>query len=121
VELLSAYPEIAPQVEAERSERCRIPNSATPCDPNIPTLKEQGYRCHRGHMRGFAVPLRPDYVVKTLTDALKKITASKEFVDFMNKNQFGIKIRDQKEFTDFINDQFKTLEGVMEAAGYLSK
>jgi len=121
--VVCSYPEIAPQVEAGKIRTIAVfSDERVPLYPNIPTLKEQGIDVTGGTWRGFAVPLKtPDYVVKTLTDALKKITASQEFVDFMNKSQFGIKIRDQKEFAQFINDQFKTLEGVMEAAGYLKK
>jgi len=121
--VVCSYPEIAPQVEAGKIRTIAVfSDERVPLYPNIPTLKEQGIDVTGGTWRGFAVPLKtPDYVIKTLTDALKKITASQEFVDFMNKSQFGIKIRDQKEFAQFINDQFKTLEGVMEAAGYLKK
>ncbi len=121
--VVCSYPEIAPQVDAGKIRTIAVfSDQRVPLYPNIPTLKEQGIDVTGGTWRGFAVPLKtPDYVIKTLTDALKKVTASKEFVDFMNKNQFGIKIRDQKEFTQFVNDQFKTLEGVMEAAGYLKK
>jgi len=121
--VVCSYPEIAAQVDAGKVRTIAVfSDERVPLYPNIPTLKEQGINVTGGTWRGFAVPLKtPDYVITTLTNALKKITASKEFVDFMNKNQFGIKIRDQKEFTQFLNDQFKTLEGVMEAAGYLKK
>jgi len=121
--VVCSYPEIAPQVDAGKVRTIAVFSDArVPLYPNIPTLKEQGIDVSGGTWRGFAVPLKtPDYVITTLTTALKKITSSKEFVDFMNKNQFGIKIRDQQEFTQFLNEQFKTLEGVMEAAGYLKK
>jgi len=121
--VVCSYPEIAPQVDAGKVRTIAVfSDERVPLYPNIPTLKEQGIDVSGGTWRGFAVPLKtPDYVITTLTTALKKITSSKEFVDFMNKNQFGIKIRDQQEFTQFLNEQFKTLEGVMEAAGYLKK
>lgn len=121
--VVCSYPEIAPQVEAGKIRTIAVfSDERVPLYPNIPTLKEQGINVSGGTWRGFAVPLKtPEYVIKTLTEAMKKVTASKEFVDFMNKNMFGIKIRDQQEFTAFITDQFKTLEGVMQAAGYLKK
>ncbi|MCK7577148.1 MAG: tripartite tricarboxylate transporter substrate binding protein [Chromatiales bacterium] len=74
----------------------------------IPTLKEQGIDVVGGTWRGFAVPNgTPAAVVKTLETAFKKITASREFKDFMAKNQFGIRVRDSKEFTKFMNDRVR--------------
>lgn len=121
--VVCSYPEISPQVEAGKVRTLAVfADQRNPLFPNIPTLKEQGIDVTGGTWRGFAVPLKtPDYVVKTLTAAFEKIVATQDFKDFMNKNQFGIKIREGKDFSDFITNEFKALEGVMDAAGYLKK
>jgi len=42
-------------------------------------------------------------------------------VEFMNKNGFGMKMRDSKEFGEFMLVQHKGLEGIITLAGYGKK
>lgn len=118
-----SYPEIAPQVAAGAVRTIGVfSEKRDPMFPEIPTLKEQGLNVAGGTWRGFTLPNgTPAAVVKTLETAFKKITASQEFKDFMVKNQFGIMVRDSKEFGKYMNEQFASLEKVMDEAGYLKK
>jgi len=118
-----SYPEIAAQVEAGAVRTLAIfSEQRDPMFPHIPTLKEQGVNVTGGTWRGFAVPLKtPANIVTILENAFKKITDTKEFKDFMAKNQFGIKVRDSKEFADFMNTEFVALKSIMDEAGYLKK
>jgi tripartite-type tricarboxylate transporter receptor subunit TctC len=118
-----SYPEIAAQVEAGTVRTLAIfSEERNPLFPQIPTLKEQGFNVAGGTWRGFALPLKtPDHIVKTLEDAFKKITDTKDYKDFMAKNQFGIKVRNSKEFSAFLASEFAALEKVMDEAGYLKK
>ena len=118
-----SYPEIASQVDAGTVRTlATFSEERNPMFPQIPTLKEQGYNVVGGTWRGFALPLKtPDHIVKFLEDAFKKITDTKEFRDFMAKNQFGIKVRNSKDFSAFLDSEFAALEKVMDEAGYLKK
>jgi tripartite-type tricarboxylate transporter receptor subunit TctC len=118
-----SYPEIAAQVAAGTVRTlATFSDERNPMFPEIPTLKEQGVDVSGGTWRGFAVPLKtPDHIVKILEEAFKKITDTKEFKDFMVKNQFGVKVRNSKEFGAFLNSQFAVLKNVMDEAGYLKK
>lgn len=121
--VVCSYPEISPQVAAGQVRTLAVfAEERNPLFPDVPTLKEQGIDVSGGTWRGFAVPSKtPEYVVSILKDAFAKIVATQEFKDFMNKNQFGIKIRSGKAFGDFMNAEFVSLKGVMEEAGYLKK
>jgi len=121
--VVCSYPEIASQVAAKAVRTLAVfADERNPLFPEIPTLKEQGIDVSGGTWRGFCVPLKtPDYIVATLTDALKKVVSSQEFKNFMTKSQFGVKIRVGKDFGDFMNTEFASLKNVMEEAGYLKK
>jgi len=88
----------------------------------VPTLKELGIDWSAGTWRGFAVPkaTSPE-IIDVLYQALKKITDSDEYKEFMAKNGFGVKIRGPKEFAEFAKQQDADLKNVMELGGYLSK
>jgi tripartite-type tricarboxylate transporter receptor subunit TctC len=118
-----SYPEAAPQIEAGNLRALAIMAPArNPQFPNVPTLKEQGIDYAYGTWRGYAVPAKtPDKVAKVLVAAYKKILASKEFKDFMNKSGFGIKMRFGKEFGDYMMNQYKGLEAIIKLAGYGKK
>ena len=117
--VVCSYPEIASQVEAKAVRTLAVfADERNPLFPEIPTLKEQGIDVSGGTWRGFCVPLKtPDYVVATLTDALKKVVSSQEFRNFMTKSQFGVKIRVGKDFGDFMNTEFASLKSVMKKPG----
>jgi tripartite-type tricarboxylate transporter receptor subunit TctC len=118
-----SYPEASPQIEAGNLKALAImAPERNPQFNDVPTLKEQGIDWSYGTWRGFAVPKdTPDEVAQVLITAYEKIFASQEFLDFMNKNGFGIKIRIGEEFGDFMMQQHKDLEAIISLAGYGKK
>ncbi|HDH44450.1 MAG TPA: tripartite tricarboxylate transporter substrate binding protein, partial [Thermococcus sp.] len=44
---------------------------------------------------------------------------SKEFKDFMNKNGFGIQIRNPEEFYNFVKEQDSVWKEILKLGGYL--
>ncbi|HPK07905.1 MAG TPA: tripartite tricarboxylate transporter substrate-binding protein, partial [Aminivibrio sp.] len=75
-----------------------------------------------GTWRGFAVPKgTPAEVIDVLYNAMKKITDSDEYKEFMSKNGFGVLVRGPKEFAEFARQQDTDLKNVMELGGYLKK
>lgn len=115
-----SYPEVAPQVEGGSLKTLAVlADERNPQFDNIPTAKESGIDCSYGTWRGFGVPLdTPDYVVEILIDALTKIVNSQEYIDFMNSNGFGIKIRTGEEYGKFMMSQYEGLESMIKSAGY---
>jgi tripartite-type tricarboxylate transporter receptor subunit TctC len=86
----------------------------------VPTLKELGVDWASGTWRGIAVPnnTSPE-IKKILEDAVLKIASSDAFVEFMNKNGFGIKVRNSEEFTAFAEEQDSVWKEVLKIGGYL--
>ncbi len=88
----------------------------------VPPLKEQGIDWAYGTWRGFGVPKgTPDSAANILIKALNEVFSSKDYVDFMNKNGFGIKMRNSQEFGKYMMEQYKGLEEIIRAAGYGKK
>ncbi len=118
-----SYPEASPQIDAGNLKALAVMSEErNPQFKDVPTLKEQGVDWAYGTWRGFAVPKgTPDEAAAVLVGAMKKVFASAEFKDFMNKSGFGVKIRDSKEFGEFMAAQHKDLEGIIKSAGYGKK
>lgn len=115
-----SVPEIASQLESGQLRVLAVmSNERTVAYPNLPTAKEQGVSWEAVGWRGLALPKgTPSEIVEQLKETCLKITASKKFKTFMNKNGFGIKVRATDEFTDFLEAQDKQWQEVVEAAGY---
>ena len=118
-----SYPEASPQIEAGNLKALAVMSEErNPQFKDVPTLKEQGVDWSYGTWRGFAVPKgTPDEAADVLVAAMKKVFASAEFKDFMNKSGFGMKTRDSKEFGEYMANQHKELEGIIKSAGYGKK
>ena len=62
-----------------------------PWFPQVPTIKEQGYDISITGIIGVAAPRGiPDEARKTLEAAVRKVVASKPYMDFL-ANEYGIK------------------------------
>lgn len=118
-----SYPEASPQIDAGNLKALAVmAEERNPQFSDVPTLKEQGIDWAYGTWRGFAVPKdTPDEVADVLIKAFKEVFASDDFVDFMNKNGFGIRMRDSEEFGEFMREQHRGLEEIIKLAGYGKK
>ena len=118
-----SYPEAAPQIEAGNLKALALmAPERNPQFDKVPTLKEQGIDWSYGTWRGYAVPKNtPDDVANILIEAYKKVLASQEFKDFMNKSGFGMVTRVGKEFGDYMMKQHADLEKIIKLAGYGKK
>lgn len=81
----------------------------------IPTLSELGYNIVSGTWRGIAVPKGTNKeIVETLNKAIKKVTSSDEFIEFMNKANFGIKYLGPEDFNNFIEEDTKVIKEIVD-------
>jgi tripartite-type tricarboxylate transporter receptor subunit TctC len=118
-----SYPEASPQIDAGNLKALAVmAEKRNPQFEQVPTLKEQGIDWAYGTWRGFALPKgAPPEVTATLIKAFKQVFDSKDYIDFMNNNGFGMKIREAKEFGEFMETQHKGLQKIIEMAGYGKK
>jgi tripartite-type tricarboxylate transporter receptor subunit TctC len=116
-----SLPEAASQIAAKEVRPLAIMDDERAANyPDVPTLKEQGVDWSLGTWRGFAVPKgTPKEIIDDLYMALKKIVESEEYKSFMEKNGFGVKVRDSAAFAEFVKQQDADLKRVMELGGYL--
>ncbi len=115
-----SLPEAAAQVESGEFKALAImADTRDTRFPDVPTLKEQGIDWSSGTFRGIAVPKgTPKEIVESLYETCNKIVTSDAYKDFMNKNGFGIKIRNSEEFYNFCKEQDMTWKKVLELGGY---
>jgi len=74
--------------------------------PDIPTVKESGTNWTAVGWRGLALPNNtPADIVATLSAACKRIVESPQYLEYMNKEGFGITIRHTEDFKTFLKDQ----------------
>jgi tripartite-type tricarboxylate transporter receptor subunit TctC len=87
--------------------------------PNVPTLKAAtGSDWKLGAWRGIAAPKGlPNDVRDKLVAAIKKIAASKEYVDFMGSRGFGVAYLGPDEFGRFMAKSDTDLGATMKAVG----
>jgi tripartite-type tricarboxylate transporter receptor subunit TctC len=87
--------------------------------PNVPTLKAAtGSDWKIGAWRGIAAPKGlPNDVRDKLVAAIKKIAASKEYVDFMSSRGFGVAYLGPDEFGSFMAKSDTDLGATMKAVG----
>jgi len=87
--------------------------------PNVPTLKAAtGSDWKIGAWRGIAAPKGlPKDVSDKLVAAIKKIAASKEYVDFMGSRGFGVAYLGPDEFDRFMAKSDTDLGATMKAVG----
>ncbi len=118
-----SVPEAAPQVEAGELKALAVMSGERLADyPDIPTVKESGVDWEAVGWRGLLLPKKtPDEVVQVLVGALTEILASEDYQEFMQKNGFGIVVKEPKEFEAFLAKEDAQWETVIEAAGFAKK
>lgn len=116
-----SLPEAGPLIEAGKVKALAVmSDERNPAFPDVPTLKEKGINWSFGTWRGVAVPKdTPDYIVKTLHDALKKVIDSPQWKEFMQKNGFGMAYLPPEEFAKFLENDYKVVGELLKAAGYI--
>lgn len=84
--------------------------------PDVPTLKELGHNVVSGTWRGIAVPKgTPKEIVDTLDAAIKKVTESEDFKEFMNNSTFGVQYLSQEDFKEFIEKDTETIDKIVKS------
>ncbi len=103
----ASLPEGATLIDAGRVRPLAImSDQRDPLFPDVPTLKDKGLDWALGAWRGIMVPAKtPDDIVAILEEALAKVVASDEYVEFMRNNGFGVVYRDSKAFSEFVAEQ----------------
>lgn len=80
----------------------------------VKTLKELGHNITSGTWRGVAVPKdTPKEIIDILNQSIEKAIQSQEFIEFMNKANYGIKYLASKEFEEFLIEDTKTIEKIL--------
>jgi tripartite-type tricarboxylate transporter receptor subunit TctC len=87
--------------------------------PDLPTAEEAlGNKWAAYAWRGIAAPKGlPEDVKTRLTEALNKVIASDEFVEFMAQRNFGIDYRDAADFEAFLKDADESIGKALTAVG----
>lgn len=96
-----------------------VANERNPYFPNIPSMPEAlGIRYAPAAFRGVSGPAgMPDEIIRKLSKALKKVTSSPEFVDFMEKRGFNITYLDAQDYQKFVVETDATMKEALKAAG----
>ena len=88
--------------------------------PDVPTLKELGLNWSEGAWRGITVPKgTPANVVAILEKSLEKVINNPQFLEFMDKNGYGIWWKPTAEFDKFLAEQDETKGKIMKEAGLI--
>ncbi|MCC6511213.1 MAG: tripartite tricarboxylate transporter TctB family protein [Pirellulaceae bacterium] len=87
--------------------------------PQVPTAREQGIDWIAEGFRGLAVPKgTPVDFVRRLEEACLRIGHSDSYRQVMDKNGFGVTIRNAQDFRDFLRAQDEQWKDAIVSAGY---
>ena len=87
--------------------------------PDCPTLLESGVEWTAVGWRGVFLPKEtPSEIVESWMRALREITQSDAFAEFMTLNQFAVALREGADFEAFLAEQDQQWQGVIEAGGF---
>ncbi len=89
---------------------------------DIPTCKEQGLDVHYTMLRGFFLPggVTPAQA-KFYTELLKKVVATSEWQEYLEKNALKPEFMVDAPFVDFLRKDADSHETIMKNAGFLAK
>ncbi|MGP4079362.1 tripartite tricarboxylate transporter substrate binding protein [Pseudalkalibacillus sp. R45] len=92
----------------------------TPALPDVPTLKEQGIDFTNATNRGFFAPEgTPEEIVKTLSDAVKKVAENPKFVEEMEKMGVEVRYMDNEKYGKHLQDDVDYLSGMLKRQGVI--
>ena len=116
-----SLPEARALIEAKKVKTLAImAENRAKLFPDVPTLKELGMDWSEGAWRGIVVPkATPDNIVAILENSLSKIVKDPKFLEFMDKNGFGIWWKNSADFNKFLADQDASKGKIMKAAGLI--
>ena len=105
-----SLPEAAAQIESGQIRALAVMSEERSTDfPDVPTVKEAGVDWVAMGWRGLAMPKdTPTEIVDKVHQACEAVAASPEYLEFMKKNGFGVKIRPRDEFAKFLAEQDQT-------------
>ncbi|SFG63618.1 putative tricarboxylic transport membrane protein [Desulfotomaculum arcticum] len=89
--------------------------------PDVPTFKEQGVDAEFRQIRGISgTPDMPDYAVKALADAMKKVSESERWqTEYIEKNGLTSQYMGPDEFAQAINDAEQEYKEVLTDLGQI--
>ncbi|BCV23573.1 tripartite tricarboxylate transporter substrate binding protein [Gelria sp. Kuro-4] len=91
--------------------------------PDIPTFKEQGYDAVFRQLRAISgTPDMPDYAVKTIAEALKKVSESERWQkDYIEKNALTSQYLGPEEYAQAVADAEKQYTEILTDLGLIKK
>ena len=114
------YVTLKPQVEAGKIRLLAVTGTKrSEFTPDVPTLTELGFKgFEAGTWAGlFVAANTPPAIIKTLADAVHKITADPEYVEKMAALGYAPGYMSQKEFAAFVRSEDKRFGDLIRKAG----
>jgi tripartite-type tricarboxylate transporter receptor subunit TctC len=113
--------EVSPQIKAGEVRALAVMSDERLSEfPEVPTLKEQGIDWSSGTWRGLAAPKGTSKeIINIIYQKMLKVVNKENFIDFMEKNGFGIKIRDPESFFEFVKKEDSEWKYLLQLGGYI--
>jgi putative tricarboxylic transport membrane protein len=115
VELAISNPnELVPHIEAKKMAPLAVMSrERLAIMKNVPTFKELGYDVVYDQGRGVVAPAGiPEEHKKVLEEMMKKITQTKEWSDYAQKNAMTVTFQDSAQYTKFLDEERAKLQKV---------
>jgi putative tricarboxylic transport membrane protein len=115
VELAISNPnELVPHIEAKKMVPLAVMSrERLAIMKNVPTFKELGYDVVYDQGRGVVAPAGiPEEHKKVLEEMMKKITQTKEWSDYAQKNAMTVTFQDSAQYTKFLDEERAKLQKV---------
>ncbi len=111
--------EAGPLIDAGKLKAlATMSDERNPLYPKVPTLKELGIDWTAETFKVIGVPKKtPDSVANILEKSFEKMVKSKEYLDFMKKNGFGVVWRSSADVEKYLAEADKFMGQLMKEAG----
>ncbi|WLD93765.1 tripartite tricarboxylate transporter substrate binding protein [Alkalihalobacillus sp. AL-G] len=88
--------------------------------PDVPTLKEQGIDFTNATNRGIFAPKgTPEEIIKTLSDAIKKVAENPEFIKEMENMGVELRYMDHEKYSKHLQGDVDYLGGLLKRQGVI--